>query len=204
MKTIKVTGYEYKELDEKAKEKARDWYREASAGDNFFAESVTDDAKEVGKLMGLDIEHIYWSGFSSQGDGACFEGSWHASDVKLQELKEHAPEDEKLHAIVDGLAAMAKDYPNASFTVRHSGHYQHEGCTDFDVSIPDDEGDEIDTDDSRATQERLIELARDYMRWIYRTLKSEWEYQDSDEQVTEAIEANEYLFTKAGNRLRVG
>jgi hypothetical protein len=203
MKTITVTGYEYDELDEKAKDKARDWWREASTDDSYWSESVIDDAKEVGKLMGFDIEHIYWSGFASQGDGACIIGSWHASNVKLRELKRYASVDEKLHAIVDGLAAMAKDYPNASFTTRHKDRYVHEYSVDFDFSIADDEGNEIDTDDARATQKQLIELARDFMRWIYKTLRTEWDYQNSDEQVAEAIRANEYLFTKDGKRLRV-
>ena len=39
-----------------------DWY-----------ESTFDDAKAIGALMGMDIDGIYFSGFCSQGDGACFE-----------------------------------------------------------------------------------------------------------------------------------
>ena len=36
--------------------------------------------------------------------------------------------------------------------------------------------------------------------WIYRTLESEYDYQNADEQVDENIEANEYTFTAEGRR----
>jgi hypothetical protein len=42
------------------------------------------------------------------------------------------------------------------------------------------------------------ELLRDLMRWIYRTLEAEHDYQLSDENAAETIEANEYEFTASG------
>lgn len=38
------------------------------------------------------------------------------------------------------------------------------------------------------------------MRWIYRALEAEYEYQDSDGQVDETIKANEYEFEEDGSR----
>ena len=41
---------------------------------------------------------------------------------------------------------------------------------------------------------------RDFAQWIYDSLEKEYEYQMSDEFVTENIEANEYEFDEEGNR----
>lgn len=201
--------YQFDELDEKAKERAREWYRQGNCDDSFWSECQIEDAKEIGAWMGIDIDNIYFSGFWSQGDGACFEGTWRASDVKADKLKEYAPQDKELHRIIDGLAELAKEYPDGYFSVKHRGHYSHSGCTSFDVELPCEREEELEYDspEYKALQvklgedeDTLIELARDYMNWIYKTLEKEWDYQNADEQVDESIRANEYEFLKDGTR----
>ena len=201
--------YQFDELDEKAKERARKWYRQGNYDDSFWSECVIDDAKEIGTHMGMDIDNIYFSGFWSQGDGACFEGTWRASDVKVDKLKEYAPQDKELHRIVDGLADLAKEYPDGYFRVTHRGHYSHSGCTSFDVELPREQKEELEygSPEYKALQvklgedeDTLIELARDFMDWIYRILEKEWEYLNADEQVDESIRANDYEFLKDGTR----
>ena len=199
--------YQFDELDEKAKERAREWYRQGNWDDNFWSECVIDDAKEIGTHMGMDIDNIYFSGFWSQGDGACFEGTWRASDVKVDKLKEYAPQDKELHRIVDGLAELAKEYPDGYFKVTHRGHYSHSGCTSFDVELPCEQEEELEYNSPEykllqvklgEDEDAIIELARDYMNWIYHTLEKEWEYENADTQVDEAIRANKYEFLKDG------
>jgi len=201
--------YQFDELDEKAKERAREWYRQGNWDDSFWSECVIDDAKEIGTHMGMDIDNIYFSGFWSQGDGACFEGTWRASDVKVDELKECAPQDKELYRIVDGLAELAKEYPEGYFLVKHRGHYSHSGCTSFDVELPCEQKEELEygSPEYKALQvklgedeDTLIKLARDFMDWIYRTLEKEWEYLNADEQVDESIRINEYEFFQDGTR----
>jgi len=36
------------------------------------------------------------------------------------------------------------------------------------------------------------------MRWVYRALEQEYEYQTANEQVDDSIRANEYEFTETG------
>ena len=201
--------YQFDELDEKAKERAREWYRQGNCDDSFWSECVIDDAKEIGKYMGMDVDKVYFSGFWSQGDGACFEGTWRASDVKVDKLKEYAPQDKEIHRIGDGLAELAKEYPDGYFRVKHRGHYSHSGCTSFDVELPCEQEEELEygSPEYKALQvklgedeDTLIKLARDFMDWIYQQLENEWSYQNSDEQVDEAIRANEYEFLVDGTR----
>ena len=203
------TVYFFNELDERAKEKARDWYREASANDTDWHESVTDDAKTCLKFLGWDVSNIYFSGFSSQGDGACFEGSWRAADVNAAGMREHAPQDEKLNRLADTFAQIAAKYPLATASVKQRGHYSHEFCTAFDVDLPDEELDNLDygSPEYKArgailqdVEKEIIELSRDAMRWVYRRLEAEYDYQNSDETVDDNIRANEYTFTEAGKR----
>lgn len=187
MKQITFTVYTYDELTPPAQDKARDWFRETDEPDFDW---VIDDAENIANQMGLEFRTraiklhsgktatercVFWSGFSSQGDGACFEGTWHASSVKPGGVKDYAPVDTALHEIADTFERIAKQFPHASFTVKHHGRYSHEHCTDFDVSIVDGEENEIDSPAAEAAAEELIEAARDFMRWIYRSLESAWE-----------------------------
>ena len=224
MRIKQTKVYRYDELSDKAKERVRDWYRVVICEDSYWNECVIEDAATVAEFLGLDINQtayktmggetrykptIYFSGFWSQGDGACVEGTWRASDVKVDELKEYAPQDEELHRIVDGLAETAKEYPDGSFTVKHSGHYSHSGCTAFDIELPCEAFDEAEygspehkrlDEKIRNDEETLKELARDFMNWIYKQLEKEWDYQNSNEQVEESIRCNEYEFLKDGTR----
>ena len=222
MRIKQTKVYQYDELSDEAKEKARGWYRDVNCDDTYWSESVTDDAATIAEFLGLDINQeayktiggetrhkptVYFSGFWSQGDGACVEGTWRASDVKVDELKEYAPQDKELHRIVDGLAEIAKEYPDGYFKVRHRGHYSHSGCTHFDIELPCEAFDEAEYDspehkrlDEKISddEETLKELARDFMNWIYKQLEKEWDYQNSNEQVEESIRTNEYEFLKDG------
>jgi hypothetical protein len=208
--TTTRTLYQFDELSDKAKEKAREWWRAGQADDTFWTECVTDDAKECFRLIGFAVKDIYFSGFSSQGDGACFTGNWRASAVKPGKLQEHAPQDAELHRIAAEVQRIAAAFPDASACLTHRGNYCHEQSIAVDVELNPPEYD----DGMARTQaewaaigkaaapfeEDLIEAARDAMRWVYRTLEKEWEYQNADEQVDENIRAHEYEFTEEGKR----
>lgn len=226
--TIKV--YQFDELSDRAKEKAREWYRSASADDSYWSENVIEDAATVCERMGFDVRQrsvklmgggtrmepaIYFSGFWSQGDGACFEASWSPSSImsigdfaceypgtwqdtdgKWQESKSNL-ELQRIHAESVRLAALDPEN-QISWQCRQSGRGNAEYNTTFDY---DDERNENDDGNMpEDIEDAHIENARDAMRWIYRQLESEYEWQNADEQVDESIRANEYEFTEDGER----
>lgn len=221
MRTIETTVYQFSELDDAAKKKARAWFRRCQDGDNYFAVNVIEDSTQIAAMMGLDISKrsvrlmgggtrqepaVYWSGFSSQGDGACFEGDWRAAEVKPGAVAAHCPGASEQNREINHIAAeferIAKEFPEASFSVQHRGHYSHENCTEFDFPFPDD-GEEWPGERLEKWQgecDNLKETAKDFMRWIYRQLEKEYECQNADEQVNESITANEYEFTADGER----
>lgn len=202
MKTISINTYSFEELSSSAKERARQWFRNSDY-DNFFAEGVFDDAANIADLMGLDIRlnrtkngtytpSIYYSGFSSQGDGACFKGSYRYKKDGANAVKDYAPKDIELHRIAKGLQdAQRKHSYKLCANTTQSGHYMHEYCMTVDVSA------DTFADISDAETE-ITELLRDFARWIYKQLESAYDYENSDDTVTENIIANEYDFLESG------
>lgn len=71
MKTIKVKNYS--ELDLETRAKVLDKYRHINVDDDWY-EHIYEAFKE--KAEGFEVSKIYFSGFSSQGDGAMFEGRY--------------------------------------------------------------------------------------------------------------------------------
>jgi hypothetical protein len=197
MKTKTYNTYSFDELSPEARARAIEDHRQF-LGEEANGESVIEDAKRVLSFAGFNIDRVYYSGFWSQGDGACFEGSWDARKVNADAMRKECPIDTELHRIADAMAAIAAKFPFASFSVKHSGHYCHQYCTSFNVSIANEEGEEIESPERDGAEGALIELARDAMQWIYRGLEKEYDYQTAEEQVIESIRANEYEFTEDG------
>ena len=157
---------------------------------------VYDDAKQIGKIIGIDIDKIYFSGFCSQGDGACFEGSYSYAKGSVKNIKAYAPKDTELHQIALDLSkAQRKRFYELTANVKQSGHYMHEMCTDIRVYDSDSVFCDVDAD----TDDSITEPLRDFMRWIYKQLESGYDYLNSDEAVTESIKINEYEFDEDGN-----
>src|ERR1035437_1631712 len=170
MRIKEVKVYKFNELNDKAKRYAIDKYREH---DDFShsADYVIEDATAIGKLMGIDIEKIYYSGFCSQGDGACFIGNYHYREDSMKLVKEYAPVDERLHDI----ALLFDLCKGVSAKIKHPGHYYHSGCMDISVYSEHDDGYVKSKED-----EILVDALKAYADWIYRSLEKEYEYQNSD------------------------
>lgn len=204
MRTVEQKVYKFDELSDAAKEVARDWWRQGD--DMHWKEYVYEDADRIAKLIGIEIDQrpyktmggstryepcIWFSGFSSQGDGACFEGRYSYAKGSVKAIKEYAPEDTELHAIAEGLYEIQRKRRwQVTATVKHRGHYYHSGCTEIEC-------DGIDYEDDADKDVR--QLLRDFMDWIYDRLKEEDEYQNDDEQVDDNIRANDYEFEENGD-----
>lgn len=197
--------FKFGELSERAKQRVLGWYATDGMYDSWW-DATYEDAKTCFAFCGIRINKIFFSGFWSQGAGACFEGEWHAGNVKPGALN-YGSADKELYRIAEGFEKLAKNYPGATFTVKHQGYYHHKFCTDFTVGFLDDPIDEMQYDSPewkarntklQEAEKELIELARDAMEWIYRTLEKEYEYQTSEEVVAETAEANGWEFTEEG------
>lgn len=201
----------FSELNERAKERAREWWRQ---GFEFDAESIIEDAATVADLFGLDIRQtrkqradgshtyeptVYWSGFHSQGDGASFVGEYKYKKGAPKAVKEYAPKDEALHRIVNRLLAIQrKHFYKLRAEVKQSGRYSHSHTMSVQLSLDSTYPINLPRDLWHGTEDAVLKCMRDFADWIYRNLEREYEYQTSDEAVDGSIAANEYEFDEKG------
>ena len=184
--TIEKTLYKFEELSDKAKTRALDKFRERNDFD-WEAECVLEDAKEVAKILGIDIKKIYYSGFCSQGDGACFTGSYNHVKHVEKLIKEYAPLDTKLHDIALLLELSA---PLRATIEHHSRYYHAETMQITCYGMNDEEvTSEVDS---------LESALEGFANWIYQKLEEQYEWVNSDEAIKEMIDANDYEFSIEG------
>ena len=198
--------YTFGELNESAKNKARDAMRYTEHYlDYEWWDGVYENADQIAKILGLDIEetktragnkgtyneiNISFSGFCSQGDGACFHGRYSFNPKGVEEIKAHC-NDEELYRIATELHAMqitqrllGNEYFSAKITT--SGRYSHSHT--MSVEIPDWGCDEVGEPD----EDQFTQFMRDFADWIYSALESENDHLMSDEVVDMQLEDEKF------------
>lgn len=211
MRTQTTTIYKFDELSDEAKQTAINNNRSWSVQDFEWWDSSYESFAEAAGLFGLDIRQtrkslmgggncydpaIFFSGFSSQGDGACFEGHYTYKKGALKATKQAFPTDYKLLRIVRDLQTLQqRNFYQLTATTKHRGRYNHSGCMDITVDRAD--GKAV----SGGDEESLKQLFRDFADWIYSHLEKEYDYLTSDESVAESLSANEVEFTEDGQTI---
>ena len=213
-RTIKTTVYNVHQLGEHAKENAREWYiHDVLSNSAVWYDQVFDDFEEICGIVGITVlkrtqtcridnrnitrpqRCIWFSGFASQGDGACFEGSWRHAPRASRRIREYAPQDKKLHAITDALTKVQKrNFYQLGAMMTHNGPYMHEYCMNVDIERESEHGQEPTEDSFDTVTETMRELAR----WLYRSLEAAWISETADDIVDDQIHANEWAFTANG------
>lgn len=194
IETEKFEVYSFKDLktNKELKEKVLQNLSDINTDYEWY-DFIYDDAKTIGNYMGIEIGKIWFSGFYSQGDGACFEGHYSFAKNSINNIKGYAPKDKELHRIVKELQELQKKhFYQLTATIKHRGHYYHSNCTDIQVY----------KDGNYFDSEELETLLRDFMEWIYEQLENEYDYATSEEAILETIEANDYEFTGDGKIYR--
>lgn len=117
---ICTTVYRFPELSDAARAKARSWYRELWPHVDWW-DAVYEDFERICEILGIRLKTtsvrlmgggmgqrlcIWFSGFWSQGDGACFEGYLSHSKGTAARIRGYAPLDRTLHGIADRLQAI--------------------------------------------------------------------------------------------------
>ena len=196
MRIMKTKVYTFDELSDEAKEKARSWWREGGLDYEWY-DGEYEDFTTIAGFMGIEVEHIYFSGFWSQGDGACFEGNYRYEKGGVKKLLEYAPQDKELNQIIETLAeAQKKNFYQIYGTIKHQGHYYHYNSMDITLNRENNRGEEIPMVDD--AEDTITEAFRDLAKWLYRNLETQYDYLNSDEQVDETIRINDYEFTEDG------
>ena len=210
-RTVETVVYELEELPDTAKENARAWYRGACLEHEWY-DFVFEDFETICRILGVTLRtspvrlfgggtreksHLFFRGFSNQGDGASFEGQYCHARGAARAIRAHAPKDEELHRIADELQAVQKrNFWQLHCSIRTRGNYCHEHGMAIEVERDSPTWQPM-TD---GAEDAVIEALRDLARWFYRQLEREYDYLTSDTAVDESIAINGYTFTAQGRR----
>jgi hypothetical protein len=137
---------------------------------------------------------VYWTGFWSHGDGACFDVAYSYRKAAGQAIREHALQDIDLRQIAEAMERTQRPFfYQLTAQCRQRGRYIHSGCMLVyfehardrycDVSVAED-----------AITSSLRRLAD----WFYAQLRKDYEYRESEAVVAEAMEGNGYTFDEDG------
>ena len=196
MQANTVYSYTFNELSDSAKETARDNYRQYGL-DYEWHDCTIDKTDNALEMIGFNNIKISFSGFCSQGDGACFTGNYEYQKGALKDVKEEFPQWEALHELTEQLQLINRRYfYQLAFKLEHSGRYYHENSVTVDY-VERLDGFEINGEVELF--EELQCIVREFMQEIYIMLESEYDHLTSDEQVDEAIIINEYEFDENGS-----
>ena len=197
MRQITVNLYTFEELNNDAKEKAREWWRSGCFDSHVDYEPIYEGIIEKTAEYGMDIneDNISWSGFWCQGDGASFT----CEDIDIRTVCE------KLGiTFKHGLNELFFDTTSASIN-RISHHYSHKYTVEVNVTAAEwvhwgeykhitayleKKGEEL--------EKKLTELKNRLCDKLYKDLEEEYEFQTSDAEVNEALIANGYEFYEDG------
>jgi hypothetical protein len=137
--------------------------------------------------------NIYWSVGYCQSDYAAFEGTYdYKADacIKLREMN-----DDDTWAPLRIAMVLAKIQAENAFGLRAT------------VKITNKDWMQIEVIDRRNEEryslqfDEVIQLMRDLARYLYKQLRDQSDYLNSDENIDEMMEANEYEFDEEGERI---
>lgn len=191
---------QYKELSEAAQAYAYQMFKEYSVSDdhewweNTFCEWVT-------KLEGLGIytdnPQMFFSGFGSQGDGACFTGV-----INLKDFLEAHPDVLRQHVdlYMSTIPFDISDEEAPQYEVfidRYANsRYSHENTVrlDWNVFCGDDaeEARGIHECYMSNADEDIISTCREYMKELYKELEAEHDYQQSIDCFLEMVDYQDF------------
>lgn len=204
MKTKTLQLYEFHELSKEAQAKAIDKLRDINV-DYHWSEVSQWEQKDYLEKYGFTDCEILFSGFWSQGDGACFTGRLDTTGLLtfLMESKTLAKYPTLVRALKKGTI-----YVNIKIT--HTDRYYHENSTTIDDYTEMQDNSELPaklrkeydawyaTFDARGPRNESIGWYYDTCRRFYKELEDEYEYRTMDNAVIDTINANEYTFLENG------
>ena len=179
MREMTTMVYSFNELSDDAKERALNEFRYIDVDGGWWEDSY-DTIRAAGKLLGLDIDRIYFD-----TDLYCtFDASYEYARGAVKAVKAEFPQNTDLHKIASELQALQKrHFYSLSCAVTKGRTTNRYSCFRF--------GEDYECKD-------LGDIIDDFAHWAQILLRDEYKYLTSDEAVKETIEANEYEFTEGG------
>ena len=174
--------YELDELDDAAKEKAREWYIRECMHDEWWDHTVDVLQADIIPLLGIEDAEISFSLGYCQSDFAAVEGYVQYRKGMVKDIIERFPTDTSLHEVAREIA----DAHRRSFYRIEGKLERNRYGNRIDIYTCEDDSD-------------LIEAIRRLDHYVYESIRSEYEYQTSEECVDERLRDMGYEFYDCGS-----
>lgn len=186
--------YKYSELEGRAKERAKNWYLDSLADENWWWEDAAEDTvREVNADTGLELEvkDISFSYSGGQGDYARFEFGWTQLNDKMLAITGVDFGDVDL----DGVLVNCARYNTVD--------------VDLSAVLTDDSYTDAQVEAAEKATDKFMDKFQDYLdekgKEFLRRVEDEWlGFVMDEEGVEDVMEGNEYLFTQFGDFAQVG
>lgn len=204
------TTLKFSDLSERQKTRAREEYTSGDYPGYEWWDTALEDAVRMAAIIGITISttthagrksgttyktiNIAFSGFSSQGDGASFEGTYESATDASMKIRGEC-DDTELFRIADALTLLQierrlHNLAPLTATITTSGRYSHSGA--MNVNVNSDDNDDEHSNISEDVEDAVEQLMRDFADWIYKSLEDEYDYLTSDEYVDERLSEEEF------------
>jgi hypothetical protein len=191
MRDTTITLYSIDELKEETQQKIFEKHRHINVDYGGWHDWIFEDWYIKLKNLGYKDVKIYYSGFGSQGDGACFIANidiekWIVSHKKKAEFR--------------ALLKWQKEYGDVTAYIKHNYRYYFASSTEVCV-------DENNWSAANNVQQQLGKL-EEYIKKereelgneIYKALEDAYFDLISDESIVEMLKVNEYEFFEDGRK----
>ena len=190
MRIKQITVYEFEELSPKAKRKVIDHFQNINVNHEWHEPEI-DYWQEKLKEYGFNNPKIYFSGFYSQGDGACFD--FNGLDIEKIWTFYMA------HNVVKHSAWLKSYLCECAFKTHTScSRYCYAGTR---MIVCDYYSNKVYPHLNKAIREFEIWLdvfRIDLCQEIYSSLQKEYESLTTEEAIIDTIKCNDYEFTAEG------
>ena len=180
---VQITLFTFDELSEESQQKLIEGFRQDYEPhcSNVYDEFIIDMSEQYG--ADIKEDNIQWSGFWSQGDGACFTCDFD-EEVIFPILKERAYGTDQ----VPLLEELGVELHSAkSIRCGFSNHYCHENTVTGDLVFNVPAGKEFNHEIALSLEEELTGIIRESCTDLFEKLKEEYERATSDEAIIEEI-----------------
>jgi hypothetical protein len=196
------TEFTFDELDNSAKDRVREWHSERLC-DYEWWDCCEEDFKQTAKEQGFDVDEAHFSLGYCQSDFASFNGSFSVEGKAAEDLLGET--DLRRWSLIKADAALEHGivvtlYIDAKIKDSFVQHFEALIVEEEPAKHVPDSVEEAFSDFSYEVElsDTITELARDISHDYYKSLREEYEYQTSDEAISKACEANEWLFDENG------
>lgn len=208
VRTVRVKVYKFKALSAEAKKKAIDHFRDSDVDYDWWIDDY-GYFKDICATIGVDVDlkRTWFSGFSSQGDGAAFTAdvdlmklvkgieskAWESVSVHLTEILDltACPVNKRV------LAIAQEDPTNFSIEIKTNTQFGFSTRANCEYWVDVDRHKLIDKEVT-LLERWVIETINTLNHFLYSTLEKQYDYLISDESVKESIIANDREFTEDG------